>query len=495
MKQIKSLLSRNSSLLGLLAFSASLFSQTVAAGSQYFGNGAPQSSAELPAGELRESIGSLPSSAQLRALQWLQSIEFSAQDVSYMNVDPQGSIYYTDTYMTAKSPGEKATSTSGPRGITAENVFRLHSHPGAANTIFVDFDGATITGKAWNKQARASSLQAKPYDTDGNPKSFSTSEVSSMAEIWERIVEDFAPFDVDVTTEDPKQYGENVAWVLVTDSDPRGKQPLPSAKAGSTTYMNVFGYTHSDYYSPALIYHNNLGSTGSIAEASSHSIGHIMGLSHDTTVGSGKGNVSWAPIMGVNHTNQVTQWSKGDYRGAINKQDDIGILVGALGLQRDDHDDSRFDSGTPLVTDKKGRISAIDPGIDPNHHKAENKGLIEDQDDIDVFVFKAGKGMVDITVTPAWKAYLQDSNRGANLDVHIALFDANGKKIAESDPLDETSSRLKKHVAPGRYKLEIRGVGNTASNYPTYGSIGQYYIAGSVPPAGGKSTTLAKTGR
>jgi len=77
--------------------------------------------------------------------------------------------------------------------------------------------------------------------------------------------------------------------------------------------------------------------------------------------------------------------------------------------------------------------------------------------------------------------------------VHIALFDANGKKIAESDPSDETSSRLKKQIAPGRYKLEIKGVGNSASNYPDYGSIGQYYIAGSVPPAGGKSTTLAKT--
>ena len=280
---------------------------------------------------------------------------------------------------------------------------------------------------------------------------------------------------------------------MVTDSDPQGKQPLPSPKAGSTTYMNVFGFSHTAYFSPALIYHNNLGSAGSIAEASSHSIGHIMGLSHDTTVGSGKGNVSWAPIMGINHSNQVTQWSKGDYRGAINKQDDIGILVGALGLQRDDHDDSRFDSGTPLVTDQQGRITSIHPGIDPNHYKAENKGLIEDQDDIDVFVFRAGKGMVDITVTPAWQAYLQDLNRGANLDVHIALFDANGKKIAESDPRDETSSRLKKQIAPGRYKLEIRGVGNTASNYPDYGSIGQYYIAGSVPPASGKSTTLAKT--
>jgi hypothetical protein len=495
MNRTKTFLARNSLLIGLLALSAGTLSQTAVAGSRFFGNGAPQSSTELPAGELRESLESLSATAQQRALQWLQSVEFSTQDLSYMKVDPQGSIYYADTFMTDKSARQDDAAISSLTGISAKNVFKLHSHPGAANTIFLDFDGATISGKAWNKQARVSSLQAKPYDTDNKPKSFSNSEVTSMAEIWERIAEDFAPFDVDVTTEDPKQYGQNVAWVLITDSDPRGKHPLPSAKAGSTTYMNVFGYSHSDYYSPALVYHNNLGSAASIAEASSHSIGHIVGLSHDTSVGTGKGKVSWAPIMGVNHTNQVTQWSKGDYRGAVNKQDDIGILVGALSLRRDDHDDSRFDSGTPLIADHKGHISAINPGIDPNDHKAENRGVIEDQDDIDVFVFNAGKGMVDITVTPAWQIHQQDLHRGANLDVHVALFDANGKKIAESDPTDETSSRLRKQVAPGRYKLEVRGTGNTASSYPRYGSIGQYYIAGSVPPAGGKSATLAKTSR
>jgi len=491
MKRTKSLLARNSLLIGLLALSAGLFSQTAAAGGQYFGSGAPRSSAELPAGELRKAIESLPAATQARALQWLQSIEFTGQDLAFMKVDPQGSIYYADTFMTEKSAQKKAVNGSAPQGITARNVFKLHSRPGATNTIFVDFDGAKISGKAWNKLARVTSWDAKPYDTDGKPKSFDASEISSMVEIWERISEDFAPFDVDVTTEDPVTYGQNVVWVLVTDSEPRGRQPLPSPEAGSATYINTFGFSHTAYFSPTFIYQNNLGATGSIAEASSHSIGHIMGLSHDTTVGTGKGNVSWAPIMGINHQNQVTQWSKGDYRGAQNKQDDIGILVGALGLRRDDHDDSRFDSGTPLVTDHEGRITAILPGIDPNHHKPENKGLIEDQDDIDVFVFNAGSGMVDITVTPAWQAYQQDTHRGANLDVHVALFDASGKKIAESDPRDETSSHLKKKVAPGRYKLEIKGVGNTASAYPDYGSIGQYYIAGSVPP----STTLAKTSR
>lgn len=494
MNRTKSFLVRNSLLIGLFALSAAPLSQTAVAGSQFFGSGEPRSSTELPAGELRESIESLPAATRGRALQWLQSVEFSAQDLPYMKIDQQGSVYYADTFMTKKSPAPKNADATNQPGITARNVFRLHSHPGAANTIFVDFDGARISDKAWNRLAGVKSWQAKPYDTDNDPDSFGKSEISSMAEIWERIAEDFAPFDVDVTTEDPGKYGQNVVWVVVTDSESGGKQPLPSAKAGSTTYMNVFGFSHTAYYSPAFIYQNNLGSVGAIAEASSHSIGHIMGLSHDTSVGTGKGNVSWAPIMGVNHSNQVTQWSKGDYRGAVNRQDDIGILVGALGLRRDDHDDSRFDSGTPLVTDRNGHIASVNPGIDPGNYKSENRGLIEDQDDIDVFVFDAGNGVVDITVTPAWQAYQQDMNRGANLDVHIALFDAKGKKIAESDPRDETSSRLKKKVAPGRYKLEISGVGNSASAYPEYGSIGQYYIAGSVPPSG-KSTTLAKTDR
>ena len=494
MKRITSLPVRNSLLIGLLAVSTGLFSQTVAAGSQYFGSGAPKSSAELPAGELRNSIESLPTATQTRALQWLQSIEFTGQDLPYMKVDRQGSIYYADTYMTKKASGQNAAA-GGQQGITSKNVFRLHSKPGAANTIYMDFDGASISGTAWNKQVNASQLTAKPYDTDGNQSALSSAEISDIAEIWERVAEDFAPFDVDVTTEDPGKNRQNVAWVVVTDSEPGGKQPLPSPKAGSTTYMNIYGFSHTAYFSPALIYRNNLGSASAVAEASSHSIGHIMGLSHDTTVGTGKGKVSWAPIMGVNHTNQVTQWSKGDYRGAVNKQDDIGILVGALGLRRDDHDDSRFDSGTPLVSDRKGNIAAINPGMDPSDHNSDNKGLIEDEDDIDVFVFNAGKGMVDITVTPAWQAYQQDSHRGANLDVHVSLYDANGKKIAESDPSDETSSRLRKQVSPGRYKLEVRGTGNKASDYPRYGSVGQYYIAGKVPPSGGNSTTLAKTGK
>jgi hypothetical protein len=38
---------------------------------------------------------------------------------------------------------------------------------------------------------------------DGNPSSFSTSERATILSVWRTVSEDFAPFNVDVTTEDP----------------------------------------------------------------------------------------------------------------------------------------------------------------------------------------------------------------------------------------------------------------------------------------------------
>ena len=57
--------------------------------------------------------------------------------------------------------------------MTEKNVFKLHSRPGAAKTIFIDFDGAVISDSAWNNDTGVRSWKARPYDTDDKPKSFS----------------------------------------------------------------------------------------------------------------------------------------------------------------------------------------------------------------------------------------------------------------------------------------------------------------------------------
>lgn len=38
---------------------------------------------------------------------------------------------------------------------------------------------------------------------DGSPSTWSASELSDILAIWRSVAEDFAPWDVDVTTEDP----------------------------------------------------------------------------------------------------------------------------------------------------------------------------------------------------------------------------------------------------------------------------------------------------
>jgi hypothetical protein len=451
-----------------------------------FGGGEPASSKQLPAGDFRKSLESLPAEDHGRAVQWLQSIEFTSQDLDYMKLDSQGGVYYADRYTVDKSHGAMSgkAGTPGAQALTAKSVLKLHSNPGAHKTIFVDFTGGVIKDTAWNRTAGVTSWNARPYDSDNKPKSFSEAEIAAMAEIWRRISEDYAPFNVDVTTEAPDTMGANTNWIMVTNSMAGNNKSLPEPDSGSVSYMNVSGFSHTGYYSPALVYYNNLASPGSIAEASSHAVGHLYGLSHDSNPGSGvrgNGSVSWSPIMGLGPFSNVTQWSKGGYDGAVNPQNDIGILVGALDMRRDDHDDSYFDTGTSLQVDPLGRVTASTPATDPDNSQSANKGVIEAQDDVDIFVFKSGAGMVDLTVSPAWLVFDSGHPRGANLDVQLTLFDANGKKLAKNNPLNETDSSIKTQVSAGRYVLEVAAAGNAAGSHTAYGSLGQYFINGSIP--------------
>src|SRR5688572_26067181 len=79
----------------------------------------------------------------------------------------------------------------------------LSSLPGAAHTIYLDFDGHTVQGTEWNNYYNQSTLVAKPFDIDGTAASYSAAELARIEEAWQRVSEDFAPFHVNVTTVDP----------------------------------------------------------------------------------------------------------------------------------------------------------------------------------------------------------------------------------------------------------------------------------------------------
>ena len=90
-----------------------------------------------------------------------------------------------------------------PQFITFTDTFALHSKPGSTKTLYLDFDGATTFGTYWNQRVGIPSRTSPPYDSDGNPAQFSSTELANIQAIWDSVSEDFMPFDVDVTTAQP----------------------------------------------------------------------------------------------------------------------------------------------------------------------------------------------------------------------------------------------------------------------------------------------------
>ena len=464
--------------------------------SRVFGQGQPASVADLPPGQLKRKILSLPPQARGNALKWLQDFSFPTEDVTTLDVDSQGGIFYVDSVVIEQTDEAESAGESGPEAASAstlDDAFVLHSRPGAPNTVFVDFDGHVFTATAWG----SGTFSARAFDLDGDPNTFNSTERTKMVDIWHRIAEDMMPFDIDVTTEEPSSFDRYTGRILITHSQQTTGADMPWPDAGGVAYVNVFGASnYHTYYSPALVYFDNLGNGFEhyVAEASTHEFGHNLGLSHDGTTtgesyyaGHGSGLVSWAPIMGVGYYKNVTQWSKGEYADANQTQDDLAIIDVKLGYASDDHGDS-IAAASALDVDAAGNVVSSNPEFDPHNILAENKGVISDSSDVDVFSFIAGTGNVNLTVKPAWDAFTRSDKRGANLDIQVELRDVNNVQVTSSDPANDTMATLSAAVSAGAYYVLVSGVGNATTPYSDYDSMGQYFINGSVPPAAADET-------
>ncbi len=90
------------------------------------------------------------------------------------------------------------------RDYAAANAFTLHSNPGATKVIYLDFDGHTVSGTSWNSSYNGGSdIVQAAWSMDSDRNTFTTAERDKIIQLWRMIAEDFVPFDVDVTTQDP----------------------------------------------------------------------------------------------------------------------------------------------------------------------------------------------------------------------------------------------------------------------------------------------------
>lgn len=480
---------------------------------------------ELPAGRFRTQLEQLPPQARARAIEWLRGLHFPASDVGSMHADLGGGICYacnfghtheTPAPAPSAEPAEPEVSQAAVPVEPFPESLKFHSRPGLTKRIYINFAGQTVSGTAWNTSLGRTSIVALPFDTDGTPSTFSDAEQVAIKRIWQRMAEDFAPFDIDVTTERPATLNSTTAVVLITRNTDANLDPNPSSTAGGVAYVNVFG--RSDFistYSPAWVYHNNLGNSESnIAEAASHEIGHNLGLTHDGTStldyygghGTSIDPISWGPLMGTGYGKNVSQWSKGEYLDANNTQDDLAIMASKTGYRTDDHGNT---AGTAraLVVTGGNTITSTTPENDPANTNPANKGVIESLTDVDVFSFVTGAGSVQLDADP----WVQPAGtRGGNLDILLELYNSTGSLLATSNPASLTNASIAATLPQGTYYLHVRNastgtpLASPPSGYTTYGSIGQYFIRGTIvdgsgvpvpPVAEGSFGSLATAGQ
>lgn len=392
-----------------------------------------------------------------------------------LHLDERGNLFYTcDGLAVPQTAGGDTNSPLPPDGIAPlSQTFLLHSRPGATKLIYLDFDGYTLSGDAWTTNNNGgTNIVAPPWDTDGNPASFSSGEQTAIQQIWLRVAEDYAPFDVDVTTEYP---GEAALTRANNGDSQYGTRALISAigsyfgNPGGIAYVGVFDDV-GDYYKPALIFPENLANNEKyIAEAVSHEVGHNLGLSHDGITGgpayyTGQGN--WAPIMGVGYYEPISQWSKGEYAGANNTEDDLAIITSyGLSYRADDF-------GTSIGTAPALAGTAI-----------STNGVIAHTDESDFASFQTSAGTVQVGAV-VWE-------RGANLHLALALYDSGGVLLTNAESADDSSgvhSVSFSFVADsGTYYVSVTGEGADdplTTGYSSYASLGQYTLNLTLPGSG-----------
>jgi PKD repeat protein len=414
----------------------------------------------------------------------------AAHTDKHMRLDSAGYAHYVCQALPAQV-GPDTTPYTSTASFPLAQTFLLHSRPGAQKVIYLDFNGNTTSGTSWNATYTSGADIITPaFDTDGNPSTFSATEQAVVQEIWKRVSEDYAAWDVDVTTEDPgleairktsyndANYG--VRCVIGGSSS----QWLGSA-AGGVAYVGSFGgivsATSSQNDVPAFVFPIELSNNAKyIAEAVSHEVGHTLGLYHSSQTNGNEyyaGHADWAPIMGVGYYKNVVQWTKGDYPLSNNTQDQINLITARIPRLADDHGNS---AATASVVSGETLVAG---------------GVISDRTDTDWFKITAGQGTVNISGLAA--------SPSANLKLSLSLVDDAGNVLATGSSTS-MNCNLSVPVLGGNYYIVVDGIGtgDALTGYTDYSSLGRFSLTGSwtaatvvnIPPVASTTGTSPTSG-
>ena len=309
----------------------------------------------------------------------------------YLEATPGETAQYRLSFAVA-GLNDRITTTATVTSPALDAYPLYHSRPNAKQVIYLDFTGyvddyygSVSAAQVAFKDTNLTYIQTAPFEYNARFGDLSQPypTASAIYDIWRMVAEDFAAFDVDVTTEAPTydalvksseadmEYGKRVVIGYAT-----GTSKPWYVGGGAFSGGGSFGFQHDR---PVYIF--SVQSRQNIAAQVTHEVSHTLGLAHDsgkiylstadiqdadgnwstvydyftpesqsyyqgveiTPNGalSPKTNITWYPVMGgaptvssrggyyyYDDADFINQWNNGTYSSAGNQEDDFAILLG-----------------------------------------------------------------------------------------------------------------------------------------------------------------------
>lgn len=424
---------------------------------------------------------------------------------------------------------------AAPSGAAIPGTPAGGSRPDAPVTVYLDFDGEVLTDTNWNDDSGIDTLTFTGA---------AAADSTFRAQVWAAVAEDYAPFNVNVTTTRPSDDdlykttpddARYASHVIITDSY---DEVLPAA--ANTSGLAWGGGTGAAFLTGAFVFTEGVGggssaaaSAKSVADTASHEAGHNFGLEHDGIANSPTGPYYyprggvWGPIMGATYDVPLSQWTDGSYAGATNPENDLAVITdrsaagpvvrvttpagdpyagavcavppadpqnpkpgdvflipvngGCEGATEQLTLTFSYVDRADAAADTVGNTGATATSLDNADGTFSGAGVIINAADVDVFRVTTNGGPLTATVSVA--------NIGPNLDAKLTLTDPAGTIIAENDPASSATTAdiaaglnatVTTTVDKGVYYLSVDGVGSGDPTTATPANANGYTDYGSL---------------
>ncbi len=419
-----------------------------------------------------DSTGSIVQGANNNGRDW---DDFTLNDTTATPVSSDSSLYLDmnpGTYV-VKVSSNSSTTGSYALKLTADSGYMssvptFNSLPGATDTLYLDFDGYSEASGSWG------SFTIAPYDLNGNANEWTPLERLVVYTVWQGVAEDYAPFNLNVSTNYAGPFTDTVGFRQVIGNSNASEFGYPTTTLG-VSYLNSYA-SGGPANNTAFTFGNNFGSaTGQsesdfgsmnsanlakaieMANTSSHEFGHALGLLHYGGSNPQLNALMHTPDFGLSRERWVAGMTHSGESPVI-YQDDVAIISNAtntFGYRADDVGNTR--PAATILNNVGNTYSA--------------SGLIHQVSDVDVFRF-SGSGSTTIA--------LNIQERIGNLDGEVWLYDAAGNLLSTNETSQLSASLTYALPSAGNYYVEVHSDGGP-------GEIGQYAlsISTTVPTVGG----------